>query len=57
MAAPTKVYVRKVWANVTAEQLAAVNREAALTGSSISDVVRAAIDAHLRPRRKRGKAS
>lgn len=56
MAAPTRTFAKRLRANITAEQEAAINREAALTGSSTSDVVRASIDAYLRPR-KRGKAS
>lgn len=47
MAAPTKVYARKVWANVTPEQLADLNREATLTGSTASEVVRQALTAYF----------
>ncbi len=54
MAAPTRVYAKKVWANVTPEQLAAVNREVALTGTSVSDLVRDALDLYFAtPKRRR----
>jgi hypothetical protein len=57
MAAPTKVYAKKVWANVTPEQLAAVNREVSLTGISVSDLVRNALEAYLARSRSEGDAS
>lgn len=47
MAAPHKVYAKKVWINFTTEQLQGMEREALLTGSTVSEVVRRAMDAYL----------
>jgi hypothetical protein len=58
MAAPTKVYAQKVWANVTQEQLDVLNRRISLTGESVSDIVREALARYLAsPPKKRRRAS
>jgi len=45
MASPIRVYERKVDIGFTAEQLAALRAEAALSGRTISDLIRAAVEA------------
>lgn len=54
MAAPTKVYAKDYEVAFTAKQVAALQHEAALTGLTISDLIRAAVEtAYMRPRRAR----
>lgn len=59
MAAPHKVYARKVWVNLTAEHLAEIQREISLGGGNHSVVMRKALDAYFAPiaKRKRKAAS
>ena len=46
------VYADRVRANVTAEHARQIQREQALTGRTTSEIVRAALDAYFKPRRK-----
>ena len=43
MAAPIKVYAKRLRANITAEQESAIQREAALTGQTPSEITRRAL--------------
>ncbi len=45
MAAPTRVYARDYQVAFTAKQVAALQHEAALTGLTISDLIRSAVEA------------
>ena len=51
-----RLYAKRLRANVTARQLAALEREAALAGVTVSDVVRRAIDNYLAGLKKHGTA-
>lgn len=51
--AVNKQYAKRLRANVTSAQNAAIQREAALAGVTPSDVVRAALDAYFESREAR----
>ncbi len=58
MAAPYKVYARKVEIGLTAEQLREIDRECALTGMTTSEVIRKAVTRYLmRAKKQRRRAS
>lgn len=57
MAAPTKVYAKRLRANITAEQEAAIRREVTLTGMTTSEVTRLALDGYFARPAKRRRAS